>query len=224
MANNDFYAVSVEDSLWSNWASGWLMQQRENWLTDCCWSEFHWQVLLVRCRCPKPGYNNTWIRNMQACGAKWRSRPKKGSLTIQCDELWSFVDHKCNKQWVWLALDSDRREIVGVYIGARDEGAAHQLWKSLPAVYRQCFKSLYRLLGSIRSCFTLEVASRSRQRNWEDKFNPRDSITPCVNGYLDECGKPCRSRSHWRIILGQFGTLFMLTTNHYFCRITNIYT
>lgn len=42
---------------------------------------------------------------------------KKGRLTIQCDELWSFVDKKGNKQWVWLALDADTREIVGVHIG-----------------------------------------------------------------------------------------------------------
>lgn len=42
---------------------------------------------------------------------------KKGKLTIQCDELWSFVDNKGNKQWVWLALDADTREIVGVHIG-----------------------------------------------------------------------------------------------------------
>jgi insertion element IS1 protein InsB len=60
------------------------------------------------------------------------------SLTIQCDELWSFVDSKENKQWVWLALDTDPREIVGVYIGARDEAAARRLWESLPSVYRQC--------------------------------------------------------------------------------------
>lgn len=52
--------------------------------------------------------------------------------------MWSFVDNKGNKQWVWLALDADTREIVGVYIGARDEAAARQLWESLPAVYRQC--------------------------------------------------------------------------------------
>lgn len=57
---------------------------------------------------------------------------------MQCDELWSFVDNKGNKQWVWLALDADTREIVGVYIGARDEAAAQQLWASLPSVYRQC--------------------------------------------------------------------------------------
>jgi insertion element IS1 protein InsB len=40
------------------------------------------------------------------------------------------VDHKGNKQWVWLALDAETHKIVGVYIGARDEAAAHKLWKS----------------------------------------------------------------------------------------------
>ncbi len=48
------------------------------------------------------------------------------------------MDNKGNKQWVWLALDADTREIVGVHIGARDEAAAQQLWASLPPVYRQC--------------------------------------------------------------------------------------
>ena len=57
---------------------------------------------------------------------------------MQCDELWSFVDNKGNKQWVWLALDAKTREIVGVYIGDRDEIAARKLWNSLPPVYRQC--------------------------------------------------------------------------------------
>jgi IS1 family transposase len=52
--------------------------------------------------------------------------------------LWSFVGHKGNKQWIWLALDRDTREIVGVAIGARDEATARQVWASLPSVYRQC--------------------------------------------------------------------------------------
>ena len=59
-------------------------------------------------------------------------------MTIECDELWSFVDNKGNKQWVWLALDAATREIVGVHIGERDEAAARKLWLSLPPVYRQC--------------------------------------------------------------------------------------
>jgi transposase-like protein len=66
------------------------------------------------------------------------SSKKKRKLTIQCDELWSFVDHKGNKQWIWLALDAKTREIVGVYMGARDSTAASQLWKSLPPIYPQC--------------------------------------------------------------------------------------
>ena len=43
---------------------------------------------------------------------------------VQCDEMWSFVGHQGNKQWVWLALDLRTREIVGVYVGDRSrEGA-----------------------------------------------------------------------------------------------------
>ncbi len=45
-----------------------------------------------------------------------RSQPKR-RLTVQMDELWSFVDDKGNEQWVWLALDTETREIVGCYIG-----------------------------------------------------------------------------------------------------------
>ncbi len=48
------------------------------------------------------------------------------------------MDNKGNKQWVWLALDATTREVVGVYVGARDESAARCLWDCLPPVYRQC--------------------------------------------------------------------------------------
>ena len=63
---------------------------------------------------------------------------KKACLTIECDELWSFVGNKKNKQWVWLALDRHTREIVGVHVGSRDVKGAKALWNTLPPVYRQC--------------------------------------------------------------------------------------
>lgn len=63
---------------------------------------------------------------------------KKGKIIIQCDEMWSFVMNKDNKQWIWLAIDIETKEIVGVYIGSRDAGGAKGLWNSLPPVYRQC--------------------------------------------------------------------------------------
>ena len=52
--------------------------------------------------------------------------------------MWSFVEHKGNKQWIWFALDLDTREIVGVHIGKRSEDGARGRWNSLPSVYRQC--------------------------------------------------------------------------------------
>jgi insertion element IS1 protein InsB len=63
---------------------------------------------------------------------------KKGPLTIECDEMWSFVGDKGNKQWIWLAKDIETREIVGGYVGSRDKKGAQGLWDSLPGVYRQC--------------------------------------------------------------------------------------
>lgn len=45
---------------------------------------------------------------------------------------------KDNKQWIWLALDVETQEIVGVYIGDRSQEGAQGLWEALPAVYRQC--------------------------------------------------------------------------------------
>jgi IS1 family transposase len=49
-----------------------------------------------------------------------------------------LVGNKDDKQWLWLALDRDTREMVGVAIGARNEATARQRWESLPPVYRQC--------------------------------------------------------------------------------------
>ena len=64
--------------------------------------------------------------------------PPKGKLTLELDEMWSFVGDKETKQWIWLAIDRDKHKIVGWYVGKRDEQAARQLWNSLPGVYRQC--------------------------------------------------------------------------------------
>ncbi|MEG5115639.1 IS1 family transposase [Microcoleus sp. A2-C5] len=65
------------------------------------------------------------------------AKPKK-RLHVQMDELWSFVDNKGNEQWVWLALDAETREIVGVHIGDRSAVSTQALWNSMPPVYRQC--------------------------------------------------------------------------------------
>jgi IS1 family transposase/transposase-like protein len=61
-----------------------------------------------------------------------------GRLTIECDELWSFVNSKKNDVYVWLAIDRNSRKIVGCFVGDRTRKSARQLWTSLPEVYQQC--------------------------------------------------------------------------------------
>ena len=66
--------------------------------------------------------------------------------------MWSFVGNKQQKCWIWLALDVDTRQIVGVYVGDRSELGARQLWTSLPPVYRQCamaYTDFWRAYGMV---------------------------------------------------------------------------
>jgi len=60
-----------------------------------------------------------------------------GKLTIECDEMWSFVERKKNEVYIWLAIDRNSREIIGCYIGDRTRKSARKLWASLPEVYQQ---------------------------------------------------------------------------------------
>jgi IS1 family transposase len=59
-------------------------------------------------------------------------------LILECDELWSFVGSKRRQKWIWLAINRETREIVGMAIGSRTKATARKLWASLPTVYRQC--------------------------------------------------------------------------------------
>ena len=90
------------------------------------------------------GVSESWLQNYVNACYEWIAKtatviPKaKGKLKVQMDELWSFVDDKGNKQWVWLAMDADSREVIGCHIGDRSRASAIALWQSLPGVYRQC--------------------------------------------------------------------------------------
>ena len=55
---------------------------------------------------------------------------------IEADELWSFVGDKRDVWWVWVALDADTRQVVGMVAGDRTEATARRLWAAVPAEYR----------------------------------------------------------------------------------------
>jgi insertion element IS1 protein InsB len=47
------------------------------------------------------------------------------------------VKQKANKQWVWIAMDKQMRQIIAFHIGDRSHDSARQLWANLPEVYRE---------------------------------------------------------------------------------------
>ncbi len=127
------------------------------------------------------GVSERWLQYYvnQKLGAVKRevqiTSKKKGKLIIQCDEMWSFVGCKGNKQWIWLAIDILTKEIVGVYIGKRDESGAIGLWDSLPAVYRQCAVSYTDFWSAYQIVFPKKrhklVSKNTGKTNYIERFN-----------------------------------------------------
>ncbi|MBU1430194.1 IS1 family transposase [Myxococcota bacterium] len=96
-------------------------------------------------------------------------------LNVQCDEMWSFVNDKGNKVWIWLAIDVETREIIGFYAGDRSHKSAQKLWDSLPPEYRQCavmytdfWKAYAKVLPSKRH---VAVGKETGKTNYIERFN-----------------------------------------------------
>lgn len=58
---------------------------------------------------------------------------------IQADELWSFVQKKKQKRWIWLAYDPVHRLVVAYHIGGRGKKAAQKFWDKIPDILKNCF-------------------------------------------------------------------------------------
>jgi insertion element IS1 protein InsB len=58
-------------------------------------------------------------------------------LETEADEMWSFVGRKVNKQWIWMALDTETKQVIAFYVGDRSRRSARKLWRRIPAVYRE---------------------------------------------------------------------------------------
>lgn len=74
------------------------------------------------------------------------SEKKRGKLILQLDELWSYVGNKRQKAWIWLAQDSQTKEIINLEIGDR----SHRYWRFKIASTGDClpqYKNCQKILG-----------------------------------------------------------------------------
>jgi insertion element IS1 protein InsB len=55
-------------------------------------------------------------------------------LEAEADEMWSFVQKKANKQWMWIAMDAKTRQLIAFHVGERSGEGGKALWATIPLV------------------------------------------------------------------------------------------
>ena len=174
MENKNIPVKNVTDSLSRTLRIKEYHKKRGTLSTNCFWKKFQLQEYQELRVFQSLGCKNTSIKNTKTSRKKSIAK-KKGKITIECDEMWSFVEKKTNKQWIWLAIDLDSREIVGVHVGSRDHRGAEALWNSLPPVYRQCAVAFSDFWSAYQKVFPQKrhkaVGKETGKTNHIERFN-----------------------------------------------------
>ena len=97
------------------------------------------------------------------------------ALAAEVDEMWSFVQKKANKRWVWLAMDARTRQIIAFHIGDRSRDSAKQLWDKIPFLYREqatFHTDKYEVYkGVIPAAQHRAISKKARTTNHVERFN-----------------------------------------------------
>ena len=56
--------------------------------------------------------------------------------SIELDEVWTFIRHKGQQVWVWVALSFQSRQVLAMVVGDRSAKTCRKLWERLPEAYR----------------------------------------------------------------------------------------
>jgi insertion element IS1 protein InsB len=96
-------------------------------------------------------------------------------LEVEADELTSFVQKKANKQWIWIAMDAQSRQVIAFYVGDRSHRSAKRLWAKIPEVYRQhatFYTDQYAVYaGVIPAAQHRAISKLARQTNHIERFH-----------------------------------------------------
>ena len=65
-------------------------------------------------------------------------QPAREGDVLELDEMWSFVQKKANKRWLWITLCRRTRQVVAFFLGDRGEDSCRKLYERIPKSYRQC--------------------------------------------------------------------------------------
>jgi insertion element IS1 protein InsB len=96
-------------------------------------------------------------------------------LTVEADEMSSFVHKKANKQWIWIAMDAKTRQVIAFHVGDRSRKSAKRLWAKIPQAYRQhatFYTDQYVVYaGVIPPAQHRAISKLARKTNYIERFN-----------------------------------------------------
>ena len=96
-------------------------------------------------------------------------------LTVEADEMSSFVHKKANKRWIWIAMDGKTRQVMAFHVGDRSRKSAKRLWASIPQAYRQhatFYTDQYVVYaGVIPAAQHRAISKLARKTNHIERFN-----------------------------------------------------
>ena len=115
---------------------------------------------------------------------------------LEADEMWSFVEKKANKQWLWIAMDATTRQIMAFHVGDRRRDRAKELWAKIPEVYREqatFHTDQYEVYtGVIPADRHKAITKKARTTNHIERFNStlRQRVSRLVRETLSFSKKP----------------------------------
>jgi hypothetical protein len=105
-------------------------------------------------------------------------------ISLQVDELWSYVGNKKNQQWLWLVMDAKTRQILAFQIGKRSKETGEALMAKIPQEVKKkpCFTQT-------TSQLILKLSQGNNTgllgKNLEKQITLKDLTAPYDNGVQD---------------------------------------
>ena len=122
------------------------------------------------CRVFKVGINSlqAWIKKE---GKEFIQPDIKEEKFVSCDEMWTFVQKKSQKAWIWLCYSKITKRILAVHIGNRGKESAKKLIDQVPNMKIYCTDDWDAYGCAIEDPETREIGKRNTQDI--ERFNLR---------------------------------------------------
>jgi len=99
--------------------------------------------------------------------------PAQANEELELDEMWSFVDQRKNKVWLWLALCRRTRQIVAYALGCRGQATCRVLWRRIPRAYKNslCYSDFWAAYAQVVPAPQHHRSEKRGQTNHIERWN-----------------------------------------------------